>query len=164
MNTGGGLGAGQSGMGNIVISTLGSLTNQQFLMIGTDSAALLGTNNGEESITAAIGPSVAIGSKRLVRTWKVANINSAGSVKLTFNTSGLTLSGGTTASNYYLVIDNDGDGNFTTGTQSYWQANSLASNLMTFNAVPLNNNVVFTILNKPSSMRVLIMSCQAFKA
>ena len=164
MNTGSGLGAGQSGMGNIVISAIGSLTSQQFLMIGTDSAALLGANNGEESITAAIGPSVAIGSKRLVRTWKVANTNSAGSVKLTFNTSGLTLSGGTTASNYYLVIDNDGDGNFTTGTQSYWQANSLASNLMTFNAVPLNNNVVFTILTKPSSMNVLTVSWQDFTA
>jgi hypothetical protein len=157
MNSGSGTGAGQNARGNLVLTAIGTLTDQQFLMIGTDSASL-----GEETITTAIGPSVAIGSKRLIRTWKARNTHSVGNVSLTFNTSGLSLSGGTTATNYWLVIDNDGDGNFTTGTQSTFQGSSLASNILTFNSVPLNDGVVFTILTLPSSMTVLTIDCQDF--
>ncbi|MES1249929.1 MAG: T9SS type A sorting domain-containing protein, partial [Chitinophaga rupis] len=105
---------------------------------------------------------VAISSKRLIRTWKVRNTHSVGNVNLTFNTSGLGLSGGTNAANYWLVTDNDGDGNFTTGTQSTFHASSLASNILTFNSIPLNDGVVFTIITKPSSMSVLTIDCQEF--
>ncbi|HTI07217.1 MAG TPA: T9SS type A sorting domain-containing protein [Puia sp.] len=157
MNSGSGTGAGQSARGNLVLNAVGSLSDQQFLMIGTDSASL-----GEETITAAIGPSVAISSLRLIRTWKVRNTHAVGNVRLTFNTSGLGLSGGTTASNYWLVTDNDGDGNFTTGTQSTFHASSLTSNILTFNSIPLNDGVVFTIITKPSSMSVLSIDCQDF--
>ncbi len=159
MNSGSGTGAGQSGRGNLVLNAIGSLSDQQFLMIGTDSASLR-----EETITAAIGPSVAINSQRLIRTWKVNNINSVGNVNLSFNTSALGLSGGSTAANYWLLIDTDGDGNFNTGTINYDQASSLSGNVLTFNPVSLNNNAVFTILTKPSSMTVLTIDWHSFTA
>ncbi len=133
MNSGSGNGSGQSARGNLLLTTLINLTNQQFLMIGTDSASL-----GEETMTNANGPLIAAGSKRMIRTWKVKNTNSVGAVTLSFNMSGLTLSGGTTAANYWLMIDNDGDGNFTTGTQSFVNASSLSASLISFSSITLS--------------------------
>ena len=159
MNTGSGAGTGLSGKGNMVLTAISTLSNQQFLMIGSDLGSL-----NEQTITAAIGPSNAITSKRLTRTWKVQNTGSIGGVKLTFDKTGLTVSGGSTASNYWLVIDQDGDGNFTTGSQGFFQATSLSGNLVVFNGVMLPNNAVFTIITKPGSTVVLAMDWQDFKA
>jgi len=159
MNTGSGAGAGLSGKGNLLLNAISTLSNQQFLMIGSDQGSL-----GEETITAAIGPSNAITSKRLTRTWKVQNTGSIGGVKLTFDKTGLSVSGGSTASNYWLVIDQNGDGNFNTGPQGFFEATSLSGNLVVFNGVMLPNNAVFTIITKPGSTVVLAMDWQGFKA
>jgi hypothetical protein len=159
MNTGSGAGAGLSGKGNLVLSAIGTLSNQQFLMIGSDPGSL-----SEQTITAGIGPSNAITSKRLIRTWKVQNTGSIGGVKLTFDKTGVSVSGGSTASNYWLVIDQDGDGNFNTGSQGFFQATSLSGNLVIFNGVMLPNNAVFTIITKPGSSVVLAMNWQDFRA
>ena len=160
MNSGSGNGAGQSNRGNLVLTAHGSLSDQQFLMIGTDSAALTQTN-----MTAANGPAVAVGSKRLVRTWKAQNTGSVGAVTLSFDKTGIaSLSTNNTVSNYILMIDNDGDGNFKTGTQTFIQASSLASSLVTFASVTLSNNVVFTIITIPSTMIPLAISWESFTA
>jgi hypothetical protein len=159
MNTGSGSGAGLSGKGNLVLTSIGTLSNQQYLMIGSDLGSL-----SEQTITAGIGPSNAITSKRLIRTWKVQNTGSIGGVKLTFDKTGLSVSGGSTASNYWLVVDQDGDGNFNTGSQGFFQATSLSGNLVVFNGVMLPNNAVFTIITKPGSTVVLAMDWQDFKA
>ena len=159
-NSGSGDGTGQSGLGNLVLKTSSPLTNGQFLMVGTDSAALT-----EETITAAIGPAAAIGSKRLVRTWKAQTTGAVSSVNLSFDMTGLTLSGGTTATNYYLLIDNDGDGNFTTGTQTYVPASGISGNLISFSGTrALANGVVFTLITVPSMMVVLADKWQGFTA
>ena len=159
-NSGSGDGTGQSGLGNLVLKTSSPLTNGQFLMVGTDSAALT-----EETITAAIGPAAAIGSKRLVRTWKAQTTGAVSSVNLSFDMTGLTLSGGTTATNYYLLIDNDGDGNFTTGTQTYVPASGISGSLISFSGTrALANGVVFTLLTLPSTMFVLADWWQGFTA
>jgi hypothetical protein len=159
MNSGSGNGTGLSGKGNLVLTAIGTLASQQFLMIGTDLASL-----GEQNITAGIGPASAITSKRLIREWKVQNTGSVGAVKLTFDKTGITLSGNNTASNYWLVIDMDGDGNFTTGTQDFHNATSVSGNLIVFNAVTLPNNAVFTIITKPGSNVVLAVDWQDFHA
>ncbi|MDO6432484.1 T9SS type A sorting domain-containing protein [Flavitalea sp. BT771] len=159
MNTGSGAGTGLSGKGNLVLTAIGTLSNQQFLMIGSDLGSL-----SEQTITAAIGPSNAITSRRLTRTWKAQNTGSVGGVKLTFDKTGLSLSGGSTAANYWLVIDQDGDGNFNTGQQGFFEATSLSGNLVVFNGVMLPNNAVFTIITKPGSSVVLGMDWQDFKA
>jgi len=158
MTTGSGNGAGQSGAGNLVL-TSNALSNQQFLMIGNDAGSL-----AETTINGAMGPSNAIGSKRVGRNWKVQNTGAVGAVKLTFEKTGLSLTGNNTASNYWLVIDNDGDGNYTTGTQSDIMASSVAANIITFNSVTLNNNVVFTLITKPSTVSTLPVVWEDFKA
>lgn len=156
IRSGSGNGTGQNQRGNLLLSTASALSNQQFLMIGTDSGSL-----SEMTITAANGPTAAVGSKRLIRTWKVQNTGSVGSVTLSFDTRGLTLSGGTTASNYYLMIDNNGDGNFTTGTQSYVGATSFSTTKVNF-TVSLSNNVVFTIITLPNTMIPLPATWESF--
>jgi hypothetical protein len=159
-NSGSGDGTGQSGLGNLVLKTSSPLTNGQFLMVGTDSAALT-----EETITAAIGPAAAIGSKRLVRTWKAQTTGAVSSVNLSFDMTGLTLSGGTTATNYYLLIDNDGDGNFTTGTQTYVPASGISGNLISFSGTSaLANGVVFTLITLPTTFVLLPNWWQGFTA
>jgi hypothetical protein len=151
-NSGSGDGTGQIGLGNLVLKTSSALTNGQFLMVGTDSAALT-----EETITAAIGPAAAIGSKRLVRTWKAQTTGAVSSVNLSFDMTGLTLSGASVPTNYYLLIDNDGDGNFTTGTQTYVPASGISGNLISFSGTSaLANAVVFTLMTLPPTTFVLL--------
>jgi len=160
VNSGSGNGTGQSGMGNLVLKTSSALANGQFLMVGTDSAALT-----EETITAAIGPAVAIGSKRLVRTWKAQTTGAVPSVNLSFDMTGLTLSGASVATNYYLLIDNDGDGNFTTGTQNYVPASGISGSLISFSGTSaLANGVVFTLMTIPTTTFVLADWWQGFTA
>jgi len=160
VNSGSGNGTGQSGLGNLVLKTSSALANGQFLMIGTDSAALT-----EETITAAMGPAAAIGSKRLVRTWKAQTTGAVSSVNLSFDMTGLTLSGASVATNYYLLIDNDGDGNFTTGTQTYVPASGISGSLISFSGTSaLANGVVFTLMTLPSAMFVLPDWWQEFTA
>jgi len=159
MNSGYGDGTGRSGMGNLVLSALTTLGSQQYLMIGTDSATLT-----EEQITSAMGPSTAVSSWRTTRTWKAQNTGSVTTAKLTFDLTGLSLKGGTTVSNYWLLVDQDGDGNFLTGATQFYQATSITSNKIVFASISLANNAVFTLLTKPSSTAILASTWQDFTA
>ncbi len=84
--------------------------------------------------------------KRLARQWKVNHTNAIGTtVTLTFNTAG-GFTTGTTAADYALLIDNDGDGNFATGVITTINATSYIGGIVTFNAVNLPNNAIFTFV------------------
>jgi len=159
INSGSGNGTGKNGLGNLVLTANSTLTNQQFLMIGADAGSL-----SEETINSTIGPSSAIGSVRVFRNWKVQNTGAIGPVKLTFDKTGLSLTGGNTASKYWLVIDNDGDGDYNTGTQGYIQASSITSNIITFNSPTLSNNVVFTLVTKVNTIIPLPLNWGHFTA
>ncbi|HTE09313.1 MAG TPA: T9SS type A sorting domain-containing protein [Chitinophagaceae bacterium] len=147
MNSGSGAGIGQSGKGNLVLSTGTALSDNQFLMVGNDAGALT-----EHLIVAGEAPAVAEGSQRLVRNWKAQNTGSAGVADLSFDVTGLTLTGGATSSNYRLMIDNDGDGNYTTGTQTFVKPTSFSGNLLNFTGLTLNNSVVFTIITQATAL------------
>ncbi|MBS1669721.1 MAG: T9SS type A sorting domain-containing protein [Bacteroidetes bacterium] len=142
MNTGSGNGIGQSTKGNLVLSSATALANQQFLMIGDDAGTLT-----EETTNLPSGSS---GSKRLVRNWLVQNTGSVGTVNLSFDMSGLTLSGGTTASNYRLLVNSNTDATFATGTPTHYYASSITGNLINFTGISLNNNTVFTLVTYAS--------------
>ena len=141
VNTGTGNGSGQPAKGNLVLSSPAILRDKQFLMIGNDSIA------PTQSVIPAGGSSIAAGSTRINRSWKVANTGGVGAVNLSFDTTGLgAQQGGVVISNYSLMIDNDGDGNFNTGTLSFFTATGAAGKRINFNGVTLKNGVVFTIL------------------
>ncbi|MBS1666133.1 MAG: T9SS type A sorting domain-containing protein [Bacteroidetes bacterium] len=142
MNNGSGSGVGQIGKGNLVITAPSALPNQQFLMIGDDAGALT------EQITNL--PASASGSKRVVRNWLVQSTGSVGTVNLSFDMTGLTLTGGTTASNYRLLVNSNTDASFATGAPTYYNASSIVGNLINFTGISLTNNTVFTIISNYS--------------
>jgi hypothetical protein len=136
INTGSGDGTGQSGKGNIVLSSPSSLDDGDFLIIGHDNAPL----NGQMADIP-----LGLGKVRLSREWKVKRTNDPGTVTLAFSTLDISVNG-TSASDFILLIDEDGNGNFTDGTVTQVPASSYANNVATFNGVTLNDNVVFTIV------------------
>lgn len=86
---------------------------------------------------------------RLSREWKsqLSNFNNAiQTISMQFDLNGYTITG-TSFKHFYLMIDNDGDGNFKTGTVQYIQANSFNSNKVVFNGInSLIHNAVFTLI------------------
>lgn len=145
MNSGGGDGVGQSGKGNTGLVLFTPLSDNQFLMIGNDAGALT-----EQTIATGEAPTIAVGSQRVARNWKVQNTGGVGTIDaLTFDITGLTLTGGATANNYRLMIDEDGDGDYNTGTQTFVAPNAvITSNQLSFENITLANNAVFTVITQ----------------
>ncbi len=138
MNTGSGNGSGQSKKGNLVLKAIAPLADKSFLVIGHTVGTLSEINTDL--------PATATGAVRLEREWKVNNTGTVGAVDLSFDTVGLTLSGANNLSNFLLLIDEDGDGDFNTGTTTQVNAASMSGKKINFATVTLANNVVFTIL------------------
>lgn len=146
INTGSGDGTGQNGMGNLILSAA-SLSDKQFLMIGSDSADIA----TEQTIGAGEAPAGTVGSKRVARNWRVQNTGGVGAVDLSFDMTGLIYTGGATASNYRLMVDQDGDGNYNTGTLSYLTPAAVTGNLLQFTNITLPDEAVFTVLTQVSA-------------
>ena len=141
-NSGSGDGTGQSAKGNLVLATNTTLSDKHFLMIGNDAGSL-----SEHVIASGEANPVIVGSTRIIRNWTAANTGSIGAVDLSFDTTGLgNLKGQSMVSNYAIMIDNDGDGDYTTGTLSFFTATSATGNKINFSGLTLNNGAVFTVI------------------
>jgi hypothetical protein len=145
LSTGSGNGSGQSGLGNIVLSNPSNLTDGGFMIIGSNNAGFTETTINLPSTSPA-------GAKRLANQWLVENTGTVGSVNLSFDFTGITTTGTKgTSSDFALVVDNDGDGNFTTGTQNVYAPSSwnAGNTIATWSGVLLNssNHVVLSILS-----------------
>ena len=145
INTGSGSGVGQTGKGNIVLRSPSSLEDNYFLMIGHYNAALT-----EERVDLQTSED---GKIRLRREWKVKHTGNVGTVDLIFNLNGICLSG-VLNTDYALLIDEDGNGDFTNGSVSVITPTALASGVLTFSGVTLNDNVVFTFAGTPARLRL----------
>jgi hypothetical protein len=146
INSGSGDGTGQTGKGNLTLTAISALGDKDFLMIGNDSTTL-----GEHIIIPGEAPAAIQTAKRVGREWKVRNTGGVGQVTLTFDTTGLTLAGGSVLGNYALMIDSDGDGDFTTGTLSVFYATSSSGKQINFSGVTLNDNTVFSIITQKAA-------------
>ncbi|WP_229663448.1 hypothetical protein, partial [Cloacibacterium rupense] len=146
INTGSGNGTGQSGKGNIVLSNPSNLENLEFLMIGHDNTAL-----AEQATDLPIALS-SLNARRLTREWKVSQAsqvvgNDIGNVTLRFDLTGLTISGNTSNVNdFRILVDLDGDGNFTTGTVNQIVPDLIAGSRIIFNALNLPDRAVFSFV------------------
>ncbi len=141
-NSGSGDGTGQSKKGNLVLSTSTTLLDKQFLMIGNDAGALT-----EHKIASGEAQTIAVGSWRVLRNWKVVNTNSVGVVNISFDTTGNgNQQGGSTVSNYALMVDVDGDGSYNTGTLAFFTASSASGKKIIFSNVTIPNGAVFTVI------------------
>ncbi|MDN3205969.1 DUF7507 domain-containing protein, partial [Algoriphagus sediminis] len=142
IDTGSGDGTGQSGAGNIVLSNPSSLDDGDFLMMGHDNGALT-----EQLSDLPAG----LDFYRLGREWKVQVTGDPGAVDLAFDFNGITTTGGTSdINNYRLLIDEDGDGDFSNGTVQQIVPNAFGSPKLIFNGVNLPNGAVFAFATGPA--------------
>lgn len=112
-------------------------TNLSFMTWGNNN-----DNNGIiEEVTSELPGNI---TSRIDREWKICEYGSVGYSSLQFNLSAVPLTQSNNA-RIYLMVDSDGDGNFTTGTIKYYPANSLASNILTFNDIDFKHGEVFTV-------------------
>ena len=147
INNGSGDGTGQNAKGNLVLSAT-SLSDKQFVMIGNDGGDIV----TEHSIGIGEAPAGAVGSQRVVRNWRVQNTGGVTGVNLSFDMTGLIYTGGTTASNYRLMVDPDGDGNYTTGALTYLTPSAITGNLVEFTNINLPDEAVFTVITQASAL------------
>lgn len=96
------------------------------------------------------------GSKRLAREWKADVTGTAPTnLQLQIDLSKVGgLSAGTVVDDLLLLIDEDGDGDFTTGTVTQAPAASWSGLVATFNDVTLNDQAVFTVLTLPEPVKI----------
>jgi Secretion system C-terminal sorting domain len=142
-NSGDGSGIGESSKGNLTLSVGTALADKQFLMIGND-----GVNFNESTIITGQAPPSAVGARRVARNWKAQNTGGVGAVNLGFDMLGFSFSGGSTLLEYRLMVDNDGDEDYATGTPSFFIPSSLTGTVLDFNGVTLPNNATFTIITQ----------------
>jgi hypothetical protein len=144
--TGSGNGAGQSGMGNVTISSPSSLSDQTFMIVGSNNAGLTET-------TTNLPPAATAGSERLVTQWLVTTVGTPGTVNVSFDFTGLTVTGdvaGQVLADFRLMVDDDGSGDFTNGNfVGLYQPSSFTGNVANFTNVNLSASpkVVFGIMS-----------------
>ncbi|WP_337966084.1 MBG domain-containing protein [uncultured Flavobacterium sp.] len=143
-NTGSGDGTGQTGKGNIIISNPSSLANNGFLVIGHDLGLL-----AETTVSS---------TKRVQRIWKVQSTGNPGTVSLSYDITGQTYSA-QTASDYVLLVDPTGTGNFSGGSVVRYSGAAITANKVSFNTVDLPTGAVFTFqtLGTPSTQATNIV-------
>ncbi len=134
--TGSGNGAGQSGMGNITLSNPSLLPDQSFIMVGSNNAGLTET-------TTNLPPAAGTGAQRLATQWLVTSTGTPGTVTVSFDFTGLPISGTIgTVSDFRLLVDEDGSGDFTNGNLvAYIQPSSFSGNIANFTNVNLSANL-----------------------
>lgn len=139
LNTGSGNGTGQPAKGNIILTGKAATFDEgEYLLVANDGRTL--------SETTVELPPLFYGARRLEREWLVQQTGNTGAIDVSFDTKGLTLSGDLSRpTDFALLIDEDGDGDFTTGTVSYVLASSIINGQLQFPLVDLPNGVVFTI-------------------
>lgn len=141
MNTGSGDGTGQIGAGNIVISNPSSLDDGDYFMIG---------NNGDPLTELAVGsklPPNLAGYTRLDRQWWAQELGDVGTINISFDLNGLTVSG-TGTTDFRLIVDNDGDGDLSTGQPILYQADNFSGNVVSFNNINFSNNQAFALITE----------------
>ena len=131
------------GLGTIAASNAANASafpaDKNFLVWGNDNGATTDTETANVPATV---------TRRLVRKWKVAETGGdVGTVSLAFDINSLTLTGGDTT----LLIDTDGDGNFTTGVVTIVPASSFSGGVATFSSVNLATGDIFTLATEADS-------------
>lgn len=120
-----------------------------------NSYMIWGSNSTALTTTATDLP--ALFSQRLTQEWKLSLTNFNNPIQpvaMEFDLTGITHNGDD-LSDFTLLIDNDGDGNFTTGTVTQVPATAYANNKLSFsNITNLSNNAVFTVAFGPQSLRL----------
>ncbi len=117
-----------------------------------DKDYLLWGNNGTDAIPSLIDDGAPTGTcpqvfRRLDRDWKVVNIGSVGTVSVSFDMSTIS-----NENNFDLLIDTDGDGDYTGVTPI--TTGVLTDDNLVFSSVNLPNGAVFTLRTKTAQSQI----------
>ncbi|MDB5256093.1 MAG: hypothetical protein JWM14_788 [Chitinophagaceae bacterium] len=117
--------------------------DNEFMLWGNDNGSQPSSVTGGGLLeTTAECPSAIL--RRLARQWKIYETGTVGDVSLTMDLSSIPISG-TTFYDLRLLIDLDGDGDFTTGTVKRITPSAYAGGLVTFNNVDFSHGNIFTL-------------------
>lgn len=135
--------------GAILTMGLGSIANSNVDNTNTfnnDKSFLFwGNDNDDDGVVEEINTELPAGvQNRLDREWKIRNTNNVGAVEIQFDLNGITNSA-TTASDLFLLIDEDGNGNFNNGTIQKIAATSFTNGIVSFSTINLADGVVITL-------------------
>nr|WP_161964271.1 gliding motility-associated C-terminal domain-containing protein [Chitinophaga flava] len=135
------------GSGNIATTNAGN-TNS----INSDKSYLmLGSNSVAKTVQSANLPVASCITERLTQQWKaqLTNFDAATQpLRLQFDLAGVNATG-STLSDFVLLIDQDGDGNFATGTITQIPATDYNAGVVGFdNVMELTNGAVFTLATR----------------
>ncbi|GAA4449514.1 hypothetical protein GCM10023092_03860 [Rurimicrobium arvi] len=145
----------QTGGDSLVFSTDNNFTgaNGSHASIASGHSFLIAGNNyAPMSTTQTSGLPSSLCGTRLSREWRVqaTDFNQRVYVQAGDVSALLALAPGATASNIMMVVDTDGDLNFSTGTPSVYTASSLTGNVARFDTVAFvpggNGSSLFTIM------------------
>lgn len=128
--------------GSIAVSNsanTGVLTEGSYLLLGDNNAAL---SSQTTEIPAAFSSGAGCSVSRYGREWKVQITGTPGAVTLQAGNS--TLNFPASASGITLLVDTDGDGDFTTGTPSSYPASSYSNGIATFDNISLATGNIIT--------------------
>ncbi|WP_452600520.1 T9SS type A sorting domain-containing protein [Pontimicrobium sp. MEBiC06410] len=142
ISTGSGDGTGQSGKGNIVLSNPSSLDDGDFLMIGHDNNFL--TQQSTEL------PTDLASNQRVGREWFVQQTGAIGTVDLTFDIAGLSITG-TNPTDFILLVDTDSD--FSDASIEI-VATSFTGSVILFDDISLPNGSYFTLVTPDSTLNI----------
>ena len=117
----------------------GTLNDGDYLILGDNNGALAAQSS---EIPASYASTAGCNVARIGREWKVQMTNAPGAV--TFQAGAASFYFPKTASGLTLLVDTDGDGDFTTGTVNTYQAASFTGGVATFNGVSLASGNVIT--------------------
>jgi hypothetical protein len=112
------------------------------------SYLVMGNNGSSATATQTTNTPSGFCGTRLTRTWLIQKTGTPGTTSLQVNI-GTTLGASLTASDIVLLIDQDGDGNYSSGTQVQVTASSFSGGLAVFSGVSFDSDNsgtdVFTI-------------------
>ncbi|MBL7705796.1 MAG: T9SS type A sorting domain-containing protein [Taibaiella sp.] len=117
----------------------GALADGDFVLIGDNGTAL---NSQTTEIPASYATSAGCAVSRVGREWKAQVTGNPGALTFSAGQGTILFKGSATA--ITMLIDRDGDGDFTTGTVDAIPANSVLNGVATFENVSINNGDVIT--------------------
>ena len=116
--------------------------NQSFLFWGNDN-----DNNGVvEEIATELPDQI---DQRLDREWKIRNIGNVGATTVQFDLNSINHSANS-AADLFLLIDMDGDGNFTTGTIQKIAATGFSGSVVEFSNITFSDGVIISLATLPT--------------
>lgn len=152
--TGNGDGTGISGAGNVILSNPSLTTDQSFLYVGNNNGALT------ESTTGA--PTNFSGLQILARKWKAQHTGNVGTVSVSMDYTGLAHQGNlANPSNFLMVVDPTGAGDFQATPPATYIASSTSGNVVNFTGVTLPTGAVFTFGSSSTTLPVVWRSFTA---